>query len=68
MIALPSSLPLLRVGRYELTTYGPEWVEDSIKDAARRAGHNEWWLACDITRSLMPVSYTHLTLPTNREV
>ena len=53
MIALPSSLPLLRVGRYELTTYGPEWVEASIKDAAKRAGHEEWWLACDITRSLM---------------
>ncbi len=53
MIALPSSLPLLRVGRYELTTYGSEWLETSIKDAAKRAGHDEWWLACDITRSLM---------------
>lgn len=53
MISLPSNLPLLRVGRYELTTYGPDWVEASIKDAAKRAGHDEWWLACDITRSLM---------------
>jgi hypothetical protein len=53
MIALPSQLPLLRVGRYELTTYEAAWVEDSIKDAAREAGHDEWWFACDITRSLM---------------
>lgn len=53
MIALPSNLPLLRVGRYELVTYGAEWVEESIKDAAREAGHDEWWFACDITRSLM---------------
>lgn len=53
MIALPSELPLLRVGRYELTTYEPAWLEESIKDAARKAGHDEWWFACDITRSLM---------------
>jgi hypothetical protein len=53
MIALPSQLPLLRVGRYELTTFEAEWVEESIKDAAREAGHEEWWFACDITRSLM---------------
>ncbi|HWB04778.1 MAG TPA: hypothetical protein VG796_17245 [Verrucomicrobiales bacterium] len=53
MIALPSQLPLLRVGRYELSTYEAEWLEESIKDAAREAGHDEWWFACDITRSLM---------------
>ncbi len=53
MIALPSQLPLLRVGRYELVTYEAAWVEESIKDAAREAGHEEWWFACDITRSLM---------------
>lgn len=53
MIALPSGLPLLRVGRYELAAYESDWVEESIKDAARQAGHEEWWFACDITRSLM---------------
>lgn len=53
MIALPSNLPLLRVGRYELTAFEPAWVEESIKSAAREAGHDEWWFACDITRSLM---------------
>jgi len=53
MIALPSNLPLLRVGRYELTAYEASWVEESIKDAAKAAGHDEWWFACDITRSLM---------------
>lgn len=53
MIALPSNLPLLRVGRFELTAFEPEWLEESIKDAARKAGHDEWWFACDITRSLI---------------
>lgn len=53
MIALSSNLPLLRVGRYELTAYEPSWVEDSIREAAKEAGHDEWWFACDITKSLM---------------
>jgi hypothetical protein len=53
MIALPSDLPLLRVGRYSLSEYGPEWLEESITDAAREAGHTEWWFARDITKSLM---------------
>jgi len=53
MIALPSNLPLLRVGRYDLISYEPAWLEESIKDAAKQAGHNEWWFASDITKSLM---------------
>jgi hypothetical protein len=53
MIALPSNLPLLRVGRYDLTAYEPSWLENSIREAAKSAGHGEWWFACDITRSLM---------------
>jgi len=53
MIALQSDLPLLQVGRFELTTYESAWVEQSIRDAAEAAGHEDWWFACDITRSLM---------------
>ena len=33
---------------------------------AKKVGHEE--LAADIPEMLDPVSYTHLTLPTNREV
>jgi hypothetical protein len=53
MIALPSQLPLLRVGRYDLAAYDADWVEEGIRDAAREAGHEEWFFATDITRSLM---------------
>jgi hypothetical protein len=53
MIALPSDLPLLQVGRYELMAYEPSWVEGCIREAAEAAGHADWWFACDITRSLM---------------
>jgi len=53
MIALPSDLPLLQVGRYELMAYEPSWLEAAIKEAAEAAGHADWWFACDITRSLM---------------
>jgi hypothetical protein len=53
MIALPSQLPLLRVGRFDLAAYDSEWVEEGIREAAREAGHEEWFFAADITRSLM---------------
>ena len=53
MIALPAQLPLLRVGRYEVTTYGQDWLEENIRDAARAAGQADWWFTPDIVRSLM---------------
>ncbi len=53
MIALPSQLPLLRVGRYDVPAYDADWVEEGIRDAAREAGHDEWFFAADITRSVM---------------
>lgn len=53
MIALPAQLPLLRVGRYEVTTYGQDWLEENIRDAARAAGQGDWWFTPDIVRSLM---------------
>lgn len=53
MIALPAQLPLLRVGRYEVTTYSQDWLEENIRDAARAAGQGDWWFTPDIVRSLM---------------
>lgn len=53
MIALPSDLPLLRVGSCEISSYEPEWVASCISEAAKQAGHNDWWFATDIARSLM---------------
>lgn len=53
MIALPAQLPLLRVGRYEVTTYGQDWLEENIRCAARAAGQGDWWFTPDIVRSLL---------------
>ena len=53
MIALPAQLPLLCVGRYQVTTYGSDWLEENIRDAARAAGQGDWWFTPDIVRSLL---------------
>ncbi len=53
MIALPAQLPLLRVGRYATASYGKDWLEESIREAARAAGEVDWWFTPDIVRSLM---------------
>jgi len=53
MIALPSNMPLLQVGNHEYSACEPAWVEQSIRDAAEAAGHEDWWFANDVARSLM---------------
>ncbi len=53
MIALPSQLPLLRVGPFELTTYEGAWIAKCIRAAAARAGHEDWWIAEDIARGVL---------------
>ncbi|MES2708217.1 MAG: hypothetical protein V4726_16610 [Verrucomicrobiota bacterium] len=53
MIALAAQLPLLRVGRYEVTTYGQDWLEENIRRAARAAGEGEWLFTEDIVSSLL---------------
>ncbi len=52
MVGLPSQLPLLQVGAYT-SSYEENWVEDSLRQAAAEAGHDDWWFAADIARSLM---------------
>ena len=53
MIALPSQLPLLRIGDNELTTYEGSWITTCIRSAAERAGHADWWIAEDIARGVL---------------
>lgn len=53
MIALPSQLPLLRIGTNELTTYEGSWIAGCIRTAASRAGHENWWIAEDIARAVL---------------
>lgn len=52
MISLASGLPILQVGERGISEYSPEWLETSVRAAAERAGHDEWWFASDIVRSL----------------
>ncbi len=61
MIALPSQLPLLRVGPFELTTYEGSWIATCIRSAAARAGHADWWIAEDIARGV--VAYLETRFP-----
>ena len=52
MVALASNLPLLKVGDSERTDYDTRWLESHIRDAAQTAGHDGWWFAEDIARSV----------------
>jgi hypothetical protein len=53
MISLPSRLPMLRIGAFQLMRYERSWLEQTIRNAAKRAGHDEWWFANDVARSVM---------------
>ncbi|MDB6135489.1 MAG: hypothetical protein JWM59_3732 [Verrucomicrobiales bacterium] len=53
MIALPSQLPLLRVGRYEVAAYSQDWLEENIQCAAQAAGERNWLFTEDIAFSLL---------------
>ena len=48
MVALPSQLPLLRIGAHELGTYEAGWLAGCIRQAALVAGHADWWFAEDV--------------------
>lgn len=53
MVALPSQLPLLRIGSHELSTYEATWVAECIREAAVEAGHLDWWFADDIAKAVL---------------
>ncbi len=52
MISLASGLPLLQIDDRRIAGYSPEWLEQSIQKAAAQAGHEKWWFASDIVKSL----------------
>jgi hypothetical protein len=52
MIALASRLPLLRIGACDRSDYDPDWLEEQIRAAATSAGHERWWFAEDMARSV----------------
>ena len=53
MVALPSQLPLLRIGTHELGTYEAGWLAGCIRQAALVAGHADWWFADDIALAMV---------------
>ncbi len=53
MVALPSQMPLITVGRYTLPGCEAAWVESCIRRAATDAGHDDWWFAADIAKSVV---------------
>ncbi|MCH1503077.1 hypothetical protein OAN94_06060 [Verrucomicrobiales bacterium] len=52
MISLASGLPVLQIGDRGVSHYSSDWLETSIRSAAAEAGHEKWWFATDIVRSL----------------
>jgi hypothetical protein len=52
MISLASGLPVLQIGDRGVSHYSSDWLETSIRSAAAEAGHEGWWFATDIVRSL----------------
>ena len=75
MMGKPMARNLLKAG-YELTVLdlNAAAVEELVSEGAVRAGHPvEVMSQCEAVITMLPgsaeaVSYTHLTLPTNREV
>ncbi|MFT4550445.1 MAG: hypothetical protein ACI8XO_003584 [Verrucomicrobiales bacterium] len=63
MICLPSQLPLLRFGNFEVVQYDARWLADSIMAAAERAGHEDWWIADDIAKGI--IEYLRQRFPGN---
>jgi hypothetical protein len=55
MIALPDDLPNIALEDGRLVAFDPPWVASALRDAARRAGYPEWWLASHVVASV--VSY-----------
>lgn len=54
MVAFASPLPQLQISQeIEMTDYDGDWLCRSIEAAARRAGHENWWLAEDVARSVI---------------
>lgn len=53
MVALPSQLPLLRIGAHELSAYEAPWLAQCLRRAATAAGRLDWWFADDIARAVV---------------
>ena len=53
MIALRDSLPLIRHAGGYVSAFEREWLRRSLVEAARKAGHADWWLADHVLESIV---------------
>ncbi len=53
MICLQANLPLLQVGTHIVPSYEVRWIEQSITNAAHKAGHEKWIFAEDIASGVL---------------
>lgn len=63
MIAFRDNLPLLERPRGIVTAFNGSWLRQALSRAAQKAGYTEWWLADDLTRSV--VFYLQFHYPDN---
>ena len=66
----PISSPIFELMYLNGTSFKYSIFEESLRagESVSSNGQFELLYTVDISVSLLPVSYTHLTLPTNREV
>jgi hypothetical protein len=53
MIALKNNLPLLRKPRGHAVSFRRTWLQNALRRAAAKAGYSEWWIAEDLTKSVV---------------
>lgn len=58
MIALPSSLPLIKIGQDNLVACDAEWLRGNVRDAAARADVPEWF-ADDVVSGVITFLRNH---------
>lgn len=69
MIALQNSLPLLRQAGDQTTPIRLDWLCLCLRRAADRAGYDQWWLAEQVTHSVLSylaTSYDRNTIEIDR--
>lgn len=66
MIAFKDGLPLLERPEGTVTVFNGGWLRQALRRAARKAGYTEFWLAEDLTRSVvfyLKFHYSDNTIP-----
>jgi len=63
MIAFADGLPLVRFADGEVLSFRQEWLVRELREAAKRSGHNQWWLAEHVAQSVTQFLVDHAVEP-----